>query len=262
MRLRRVGTFSSPVHVTAPPDDNARVMVVEQDGRIRVIRDGKVLDAPFLDIRDLVTGGGEQGLLSLAFAPDYDESGLFYVYYTDRAGDQRVVEYRAARAPTGPTRGSARLVLRMADDEANHNGGQLAFGPDGLLYIGTGDGGGGGDQHGRARERAGPRLAARQDPAHRPDARRRARVRACRARNPFVARAGARGEIYAYGLRNPWRFSFDRITGALAIGDVGQGDVGGDRLRARAARARGRTSAGGRSRAARATRRASPRPGT
>ena len=222
VRLRRVGTFSSPVHVTAPPDDNARVMVVEQDGRIRVIRNGKVLDAPFLDIRDLVTGGGEQGLLSLAFAPDYDESGLFYVYYTDRAGDQRVVEYERASADRADAR-SARLVLRMADDEDNHNGGQLAFGPDGLLYIGTGDGGGGGDQHGRRgnAQDLGSLLGKilRIEPTSAGG-----NAYEVPRTNPFVARAGARGEIYAYGLRNPWRFSFDRITGALAIGDVGQGD--------------------------------------
>jgi glucose/arabinose dehydrogenase len=148
VRLRRVGNFSSPVHVTAPPGDDARVMVVEQDGTIRVVRNGQVLDRPFLDIRNLVTGGGEQGLLSLAFAPDYDASGRFYVYYTDRSGDQRVVEYERASADRADA-GSARLVLRMADSESNHNGGQLAFGPDGLLYIGTGDGGGAGDQHGR-----------------------------------------------------------------------------------------------------------------
>jgi glucose/arabinose dehydrogenase len=221
VRLRRVGNFSSPVHVTAPPGDDARVMVVEQDGTIRVVRDGQVLGRPFLDIRNLVTGGGEQGLLSLAFAPDYDESGLFYVYYTDRSGDQRVVEYKRAsadRADAGP----ARLVLRMADSESNHNGGQLAFGPDGLLYIGTGDGGGAGDRHGRGgnAQDLGSLLGKilRIEPT---DAG--GNAYEIPRTNPFVSRSGARGEIYAYGLRNPWRFSFDRISGALAIGDVGQG---------------------------------------
>jgi glucose/arabinose dehydrogenase len=222
VRLQRVGSFASPVFVTAPPGDRSRVMVVEQDGRIRVMRGGKVLDAPFLDIRGLVTGGGEQGLLSLAFAPDYAESGRFYVYYTDRSQDQRVVEYRAA-SPDRADAGSARLLLRMADNEVNHNGGQLAFGPDGLLYIGTGDGGGGGDRHGsrgNAQDlgsllgkilRIDPRAAGGD-------------AYSVPAANPFASRAGARGEIYAYGLRNPWRFSFDRETGALAIGDVGQGE--------------------------------------
>jgi glucose/arabinose dehydrogenase len=222
VRLQRVGSFASPVYVTAPPGDRSRVMVVEQDGRIRVIRDGKVLDAPFLDIRSLVTGGGEQGLLSLAFAPDYAESGRFYVYYTDRSEDQRVVEYRAT-SPDRADAGSARLLLRMADDEVNHNGGQLAFGPDGLLYIGTGDGGGGGDQHGSRgnAQNLGSLLGKilRIDP--RADGGDAYRVPAS---NPFVSRGGARGEVYAYGLRNPWRFSFDRRTGALAIGDVGQNE--------------------------------------
>jgi len=223
VRLRRVGNFSSPVHVTAPPDDDARVMVVEQDGTIRVVRDGRVLDRPFLDIRNLVTGGGEQGLLSLAFAPDYNESGRFYVYYTDRSGDQRVVEYERASADRADA-GSARLVLRMADSESNHNGGQLAFGPDGLLYIGTGDGGGAGDQHGRRgnAQDLGSLLGKilRIDP--RASGARRYRIPSS---NPFVGRAGARDEIYAYGLRNPWRFSFDRSTGDLSIGDVGQDRV-------------------------------------
>src|SRR5918995_2974770 len=220
VRLQRVGSFASPVYVTAPPGDRSRVMVVEQEGRIRVIRDGKVLDAPFLDIRGLVTGGGEQGLLSLAFAPDYAESGRFYVYYTDRSEDQRVVEYRAT-SPDRADAGSARLLLRMADDEVNHNGGQLAFGPDGLLYVGTGDGGGGGDRHGRRgnAQDLGSLLGKilRIDP--RPAGGRPYRVP---ADNPFTGRRGARGEIYAYGLRNPWRFSFDRRTGDLTIGDVGQ----------------------------------------
>ena len=148
VRLRRVGNFSSPVHVTAPPGDDARVMVVEQDGRIRVVRDGEVLDRavprhPQPGDRRRRAGAALAGLRARL-----RESGRFYVYYTDRSGDQRVVEYERASADRADA-GSARLVLRMADDESNHNGGQLAFGPDGLLYIGTGDGGGGGDQHGR-----------------------------------------------------------------------------------------------------------------
>jgi glucose/arabinose dehydrogenase len=222
VRLRQVGRFDSPVHVIAPPGDTERVMVVEQDGRIRVIRDGEVLDRPFLDIRNRVTGGGEQGLLSLAFAADYAESALVYVYYTDRSGDQRVVEYRAASADRADP-DSARLILRMADDESNHNGGQLAIGPDGLLYIGTGDGGGGGDRHG-VRGNAqnlgsllGKILRIEPTPSG-------GSPYTVPQSNPFVDRDGARGEIYAYGLRNPWRFSFHRTNGALAIGDVGQGE--------------------------------------
>ncbi len=187
-----------------------------------VVRDGRKLDTPFLDIRGQVTAGGEQGLLSLAFAPDYAGSGRFYVYFTDDAGDQRIVEYQRRDADHADP-GSARLVLRMADSESNHNGGLLMFGPDDLLYVGTGDGGGGGDQHGRRGNaqnlgsllgkilRIDPRAGGGRD-YQVPD------------RNPFVGRSGARGEIYSYGLRNPWRFSFDRRTGDLAIGDVGQNE--------------------------------------
>ena len=147
MRLRKVGDFDAPVYLTSPPGDRARQFVVEQGGRVMVVRDGRKLGTPFLDIRGQVTAGGEQGLLSIAFAPDYADSGLFYVYFTDKSGDQRIVEYRRRDADHADP-GSARLVLRMADSESNHNGGLLLFGPDGLLYVGTGDGGGGGDQHG------------------------------------------------------------------------------------------------------------------
>jgi glucose/arabinose dehydrogenase len=218
--LIRVGSFKVPVYVTAPPKDPSLVMVVERGGRIRVVRDGVVRRRPFLDIRRRVRSANEQGLLSMAFAPDYAHSGLFYVYFTDRAGDQRVVEFRR-RSPERAAAGSARLVLRMADDNRDHNGGQLAFGPDGLLYVGTGDGGGVGDPHG-ARGNA-QNLGSLLGKILRIDPRaRRGRAYSVPAHNPFRGRRGARGEIYAYGLRNPWRFSFDRKTGDLAIGDVGQ----------------------------------------
>jgi glucose/arabinose dehydrogenase len=222
VKLKRIGTFDSPVFVTAPPGDRSRQFVVEQGGRVMIVRGGRTLDTPFLDIGDQVTAGGEQGLLSLAFAPDYAESGRFYVYFTDDAGDQRIVEYRRGSADRADE-GSARLVLRMADSESNHNGGLLLFGPDDLLYVGTGDGGGGGDQHGsrgnaqdlgsllgkilRIDPRAGGGRSYRV-----PDG------------NPYTGRSGARGEVYSYGLRNPWRFSFDRATGDLTIGDVGQNE--------------------------------------
>ena len=220
-RLRSIGRFSSPVYVTSPPQDRQRVFVVEQAGRIMVVSGGR--KRTFLDIRGQVTSGGEQGLLSVAFAPDYASSGRFYVYFTDRSIDQRVVEYRRADA-TRADPGSARLVLRMADDEGNHKGGQLQFGPDDLLYIGTGDGGGAGDQHG-ARGNAqnlGSLLGKilRIDPAQAGG-----RAYTVPNDNPFVGRGGARGEIYSYGLRNPWRFSFDRRTDDLIIGDVGQNAV-------------------------------------
>jgi glucose/arabinose dehydrogenase len=223
VRLVTVGHFTSPTYVTSPPGDRRRLFVVEQAGRIEVVRAGKHLAQPFLDIRSKVTAGGEQGLLSVAFAPDYAHSGIFYVYYTERSGAEAIWEYhRASEDRANPA--SARLVLRMADPEPNHNGGLMLFGPDGLMYVGTGDGGGGNDQHGTRgnAQSLGSLLGKilRIDP------------RASGGRpytvprsNPFVGRAGARGEIYAYGLRNPWRFSFDRRTGDLAIGDVGQDAV-------------------------------------
>jgi glucose/arabinose dehydrogenase len=225
VRLASVGTFDTPVYVTAPPRERRRVFVVEQGGKIRVLRGGKVRPAPFLDLTSRVTSGGEQGLLSMAFAPDYAKTRRFYVNYTDRAGVQRVVEYRrsksnAERADTS----SARLVLRYDGIESNHNGGLVAFGPDDLLYIGTGDGGGADDQHG-SRGNAQD-LSKLEGKLLRIDPRRSGgRPYSVPASNPFVNRSGARPEIYSYGLRNPWRFSFDRTTGDLAIGDVGQGEI-------------------------------------
>jgi glucose/arabinose dehydrogenase len=219
LRLAKIGSFDSPVYVTSPPGDRHRVYVVEQEGRVRLVRDGKPQAAPFLDIRRLVTAGGEQGLLSLAFAPDYASTKRFYVYYTTRSGNQRVAEYTAA-SPERANAGSARTVLEMADRESNHNGGLLLFGPDRHLYIGTGDGGGAGDRHGRFGNGQNTHVLLgkllRIDPA-----RSGASAYTVPSDNPFAG-GGGRKEIYAYGLRNPWRFSFDRRTDDLVIGDVGQ----------------------------------------
>jgi glucose/arabinose dehydrogenase len=222
VKLVGVGRFEAPVYVTAPPGDTRRIFVVEQGGAIRVVRAGKRISRPFLDLRAKVIAGGEQGLLSLAFAPDYARTRRFYVNYTDRGGMQSVVEYRRSKRSHDRALTSGRLVLRYDDEEANHNGGLVAFGPDRLLYIGTGDGGGANDEHG-ARGNAqdlGSLLGKilRIDPRSSGG-----RPYGVPASNPFVNRSGARGEIYSYGLRNPWRFSFDRANGALAIGDVGQG---------------------------------------
>ncbi|HEX8084592.1 MAG TPA: PQQ-dependent sugar dehydrogenase [Solirubrobacteraceae bacterium] len=225
VRLRRIGSFANPLFVTAPPGDRRRIFVVEQGGRIRVIRGGRTLRRPFLDVSAQIVSGGEQGLLGLAFAPDYARSRRFYVNFTNRSGDTRVVEYRTRRSnPNVADRGSARVVLRQDQPEANHNGGQVTFGPDGLLYVGLGDGGGGDDQHG---ERGNAQdLGSMLGKLLRIDPRRSGRrpYRVPRS-NPFVRRAGARPEIYSYGLRNPWRFSFDRETRDLTIGDVGQDAV-------------------------------------
>jgi glucose/arabinose dehydrogenase len=224
VRLVRIGGFHTPVYVTAPPGDDRRLMVVEQTGRIMVVRAGRKLAQPFLDIRSQITYGGEQGLLSVAFPPDYQTSGRFYVYFTNRGGaDNRIVEYRRASADrANPS--SARVVLTMPNLEPNHNGGLMLFGPDRLMYVGTGDGGGGNDQHGATGngQNLGVLLGKilRIDPAASGG-----RPYTIPSSNPFVNRAGARGEIYSYGLRNPWRFSFDRSTGDLTIGDVGQDQV-------------------------------------
>jgi glucose/arabinose dehydrogenase len=221
LRLRRIGSFSSPVYVTAPPGDSRRLFVVEQEGTIRIVRGGRRLSTPFLDIRSRVQCCGEQGLLSMAFAPDYARTGRFYVYYTDRGGRERVEQFRRSGPDRAPL-SSRRLVLLMADPEGNHNGGLLVF-HDGLLYIGTGDGGGANDQHG-ARGNA-QNLNSLLGKLLRIDPRARSgRPYTIPAGNPFAGRTG-RDEIWSYGLRNPWRYSFDRSTGDLVIGDVGQNAV-------------------------------------
>jgi glucose/arabinose dehydrogenase len=187
------------------------------------VRDGRTLAAPFLDISGEVTSGGEQGTLGLAFAPDYARSGLFYVYFTGRDTREHLVEFRRASADRADP-GSARAVFVHDDPEPNHNGGMLVFGRDGLLYVGTGDGGGADDQHGprgNAQDLGSPLgKILRFDPRAAGGG-----SFTAPASNPFVGRAGARPEVYAYGLRNPWRFSFDRVTNDLTIGDVGQDQV-------------------------------------
>lgn len=219
LRLRRVGTFDSPVYVTSPPGDRRRLFVVEQDGRVRVMRDGRTLSRPFLDLRGRISAGGERGLLSLAFAPDYARSGRFYVYYTAGDGAIRIVEYRR-RSAERARRGSARVVLSQPHPAGNHNGGLVQFGPDGMLYAGLGDGGGAGDQDNNA-QNLGTVLGKiiRIDPR-----RRGGRAYRVPGSNPFAGRSGVRPEIYAYGLRNPWRFAFTP-AGDLVVADVGQNEV-------------------------------------
>src|SRR6478735_6446641 len=199
LRIVPVAHFDAPVYATAAPGEPNNLYVVEQAGRIRVLSAGRIRSTPFLDIRPLVLSGGEQGLLSVAFHPDYAKTRLFYVDYTDRNGDTHVVQYRSDG--TRAIASSARQLLFVKDFAPNHNGGQLQFGPDGLLYWGNGDGGGGGDpQHnGQNLGRPFAKIMRLNTQAAKP-----------------------RWQLVAYGLRNPWRFSFDRTTGDLYIGDVGQ----------------------------------------
>jgi glucose/arabinose dehydrogenase len=212
VRLLQVAELQQPVAMAVRPGDQT-VYVAEQTGRVRALQDGKVNPTPVVDVSGQIVAGGEQGLLGLAFAPD---GGHLYLDFTDRAGDTQVVELAMRGRRADP--GSQRLLLKVDQPFANHNGGQLAFGPDRLLYIALGDGGGGGDPEGNGQS-LGTLLGKilRIDP--RPAGGRPYRVP---SGNPFAGRGGARPEIWAYGLRNPWRFSFDPATGDLWIGDVGQ----------------------------------------
>jgi glucose/arabinose dehydrogenase len=217
LRLSRVASFHEPTHLAQPPGASRLLFVVERAGVVRVLRDGRRLRRPFLDIRPRVRHSGvEQGLLSIAFAPDYGQSRRFYVAFTDNHDDLEVFEFRrAVHSPTVALRRSARRVLRIPQHFLTHHGGYLVFGPDGHLYIGSGDGGGVGDPQDNAQNRRTLRgKILRIDPLPR-----RGRPYTTPRANPFKGRRG-RDEIFAMGLRNPWRFSFDR--GRLFIGDVGQ----------------------------------------
>jgi glucose/arabinose dehydrogenase len=221
--LKRIGSFDHPVYVTGAPGFPKLLFVVEQPGRIAVLRGGRRVPHAFLDLRGAVGyDGGERGLLSVAFPPDYARSKRFYVYYTDNSGNIRVDELRR-RSATRAALGSRRGVIAVPHPvNANHNGGQLQF-LGHLLYLGTGDGGSGGDPPNNAQNKGvllGKLL--RIDPR-----RSGGRPYSVPASNPFVGRPG-RDEIYSYGLRNPFRFSFDRVTAGrprIAIGDVGQNRV-------------------------------------
>jgi len=207
--------LTHPLWLTAPPGD-PRLFIVEQPGRIRIVRDGQLLPRPFLDLTDRVLDGGERGLLSVAFHPRYRDNGFLYVNYTDVNGDTRVERYHVTGDPDVADPGSGHLVLFVKQPYANHNGGLVLFGPDGKLYVGMGDGGGGGDPHGNGQNRAallGKLLRLDVDAGD---------PYSVPTDNPFVGVRGARPEIWALGLRNPWRFCFDREASLLYIADVGQ----------------------------------------
>ncbi|MGA6993150.1 MAG: PQQ-dependent sugar dehydrogenase [Candidatus Deferrimicrobiaceae bacterium] len=208
--------FAQPVQVTHPEDGSGRTFVVEQTGTIRALDNAAA--PPFLDIRDRVLSGGEQGLLSVAFPPGFGQTGRFYVNYT-RTPDGATVVSRFL-VPTGSTvadSASETVLLTVSQPHANHNGGQLSFGPDGYLYIGMGDGGSGGDPDNNGQNKGtllGKILRIDVESGQAPYA--------VPPGNPFLPDNTAEGEIWALGLRNPWRFSFDSATGDLYIGDVGQ----------------------------------------
>ncbi len=206
-----------PLYLTAPASD-PRLFIVQQWGLILIIRNGKVLSRPFLDLSRQVSRGSERGLLSVAFHPDYAHNGTFFVNYTDENGDTRVERYSVSADPDVADPASMKPVLFVRQPYANHNGGLVLFGPDGMLYIGMGDGGSHGDPHHNG-QNLGTLLGKmlRIDVDH-------GSPYAIPRDNPFVGHEGVRPEIWAYGLRNPWRFSFDPVAGSIYIADVGQND--------------------------------------
>ncbi len=210
--------LQNPLYLTHAGDGSGRLFIVEQVGRIRIYKSGRLQETPFLDIRELVSFGGERGLLSVAFHPDYRNNGRYFVNYT-RAGDGATVvaEYRVSEANADVSDTNGRVVLTIAQPFANHNGGQLQFGPDGYLYIGMGDGGSANDPQG-----AGQNLETLLGKMLRIDVNGQLPY-SIPTDNPFFGSISGRDEIYALGLRNPWRFSFDRKTGELYAADVGQG---------------------------------------
>lgn len=220
LSLNRVATFAEPTYVTGAPGDPSRVFVLQRSGQVMLLLNGHKRSRPFLDIAGSVyaQGSDEQGLLGIAFSADYATSGRFYVYYTDPHNNIRIVQFRRSKGNANVADAtSARPVLTI-DHHAftNHNGGQLAFGREGDLYIGVGDGGSEGDPNGNGQNTATLlgkilRIAPSRNGGY-----------TIPATNPFVGQSAKRQEIWAYGLRNPWRFSFDRVTSDMAIGDVGQ----------------------------------------
>ena len=217
-----VRELDAPVDVANAGDGSGRVFVAERAGRIRVVRDGGLVDRPFLDITGRISSGGERGLLGLAFHPDYPGDPRFFVDYTDRDGNTVIASFRVTAGDADVADpDSETILLRIDQPFGNHNGGALVFGPDGMLHIATGDGGSGGDpqRHGRRLDTLLAKIlridvggeGGPGGPYGIP------------SDNPFVAVAGARPEIWLTGLRNPWRIRFDRATGDLWIGDVGQG---------------------------------------
>jgi len=219
--LDQIGSVVAPTAIAASPDSSGRLFVTERAGRVRLVQHGRVADEPYLDIGERVLSGDERGLLSLAFHPRFARNGRFFVAYTDHDGDVRVSRFRAdPRAGVVPA-ATETVVMDIGHRQfANHNGGQLAFGPDGYLYLSVGDGGGAGDPDGNAQNRTSLLGKILRIDVDRTSPGRRYAIPPT---NPYARHRAARPEIWHYGLRNTWRFSFDRF-GSQWLADVGQGD--------------------------------------
>ena len=220
LEFTQVSALSGIVDITNASDSSHRLFMVEKAGRIFILKDGQTLGDPFLDIRSRVLSGGERGLLSLAFSPDYKSSGNFYVWYTEDDGDTVLSRFNVSGDPDIANANSEEKLLTVAQPFSNHNGVRLQFGGDGMLYLGIGDGGSANDPGQRAQDGStllGKLIRIDVDPVH--------GTFAVPPDNPFLGDAGVRDEIWALGLRNPWRISFDQQTGDLYIADVGQGSL-------------------------------------
>lgn len=220
LMFTQVSSRTNVVDIANAGDGSGRLFMVEQVGRIFIIDDGEELASPFLDIRDrVISNGNEQGLLSVAFAPDFSISGYFYIWYTGEGGAMVLSRLRVSNEPDIADSGSEQEVLKVEQPFSNHNGGRLQFGPDGMLYLGLGDGGGAFDPQSSAQDGGtllGKLIRIDVDPSH--------GTYAIPTSNPFTGNPAIENEIWALGLRNPWRISFDPMTGDLYIADVGQNE--------------------------------------
>jgi len=218
LEFTQVSTLRSITDIANAGDGSQRLFMVEQAGRILILKDGETLAEPFLDIITRVLSGGERGLLSLAFSPDYKSSGNFYVWYTQPGGATVLSRFKVSDEPDLANADSEEIILIIPQPEPNHNGGRLRFGPDGMLYLGLGDGGGSNDPQQNGQNGStllGKLIRIDVDPVH--------GTYAVPSDNPFLGDPFIKNEIWAFGLRNPWRISFDPQTGDLFIADVGQG---------------------------------------